>query len=143
MVILLNTEDYITTAKGSFSCCVWDLSPRKDLDHITSEISILREHCTGDCKASRCQKPLGPLHNQSEPLNETFGFYFIFVFNSFTGNASELKYQKKIATFLVIAKTKQTDFEKGILAYENKTYIILLIFNPYANVCFADYDLSP
>lgn len=45
--------------------------------------------------------------------------------------------------FLVIAKTKQTDFEKGILAYENKAYIILLIFNPYANVCFADYDLSP
>lgn len=32
--------------------------------------------------------------------------------------------------------------KRRILAYGNKNYIILLIFNLYANVCFTDYGLS-
>lgn len=39
-------------------------------------------------------------------------------------------------------KKKKKEKRRRILAYGNKNYIILLIFNLYANVCFTDYGLS-
>lgn len=62
-----------------------------------------------------------------------------------TGNSTvwDNKTERAAALKIQPAQNKLFFFERRrILAYGNKNYIILLIFNLYANVCFTDYGLS-